>query len=62
MVDSSLNECRRDFEVWAANEYGWNDFRFYTVYNYNNEQVNVAFNIWKAAWELQDDRVKGTMA
>ena len=68
MTDQSLNDCRRDFEAWAESHFVRIPHYDHPCTHKNDSQqyhygaVQQSWVGWKAAWELQDARVKGCLA
>lgn len=64
MINSSLNECHRDFEAFLL-EKSLNPEKDKDVWGneiYKYPLIDAMWYAWRGCWELCDARVKGTMA
>ena len=65
MSERLIDECREAFEAWtkpAALDLTGSENDWTRKYVYVHSHVEAMWCGWKAAWELQDARVKGAMA
>ena len=62
MSGELIDDCTAEFEKFARKHYGAAHFAKKYTGEYDSMPVSLMFKAWKAAWELQDARVKGAMA